>query len=113
MTSALGVTNVSVARAVLLYEDDDVLGGPFFVADFVAGRVIQSRKDLDRLDSPTVTAVSQRLVETLATLHRVDPNAVGLERFDDPTPTRLDSSGDGRGNWELVATAASTPSPAR
>ena len=88
-------------------------GRPVLVADFVAGRVIQSRKDLDRLDSPTVTAVSQRLVET-------SPRSTGSTRTpsassasDDPTPTPLDSSGDGWGNGSWWATAASTPSPAR
>ena len=102
VTSALGVTDVPVARAVLLHEDDDVLGGPFSVADFVAGRVIQFRKDLDRLDAPTVTAVSQRLVETLATLHRVDPNAVGLERFGRPDAYAARQLRRWAGQWELV-----------
>ncbi len=37
VTSALGATDVPVAHAVLLHEDDDVLGGPFSVANFVVG----------------------------------------------------------------------------
>jgi aminoglycoside phosphotransferase (APT) family kinase protein len=102
VTSALGATEVPVATAVVLYEGDDLLGGPFWVGDFVAGRVIQSRVDLDALDDAAVAAVSQRLVEALARLHRVDHLAIGLERFGRPDAYASRQLRRWTGQWELV-----------
>lgn len=79
VTRALGGTDVPVPRAVVLHEEEDVLGSPFAVADFVDGVCIQRREDLDHLDDTTLRACVDRLVTTLATLHSVDPRAVGLE----------------------------------
>jgi aminoglycoside phosphotransferase (APT) family kinase protein len=102
VTSALGATEVPVPRAVVLYEDDDLLGGPFWVAEFAEGSVIQSRVDLDALDDVAVAAVSQRLVEALALIHRVDHVAVGLERFGRPDAYASRQLRRWVGQWELV-----------
>lgn len=106
VTSALGATEVPVPGAVLLCEDDDVIGGPFSVAEFVTGRVIQSRVELDGLDDPTLNAVTPRLLEVLATLHGVDHIAVGLERFGRPDAYASRQLRRWAGQWELVGDRA-------
>jgi aminoglycoside phosphotransferase (APT) family kinase protein len=103
VTSALAGTSVPVARAVVLEEDKGLIGGPFAIAEFVAGRTIQTRAQLDELDDATVDAVTGLLVSVLAALHAVDPVAVGLERFG-----RFDAYAERQlkrwaGQWELVA----------
>jgi aminoglycoside phosphotransferase (APT) family kinase protein len=103
VTSALSGTGVPVARAVALEEDEDLIGGPFAIAEFVAGRTIQTRAQLDELDDATVDAVVGSLVAVLAALHAVDPVAVGLERLG-----RFDAYAERQlkrwaAQWELVA----------
>jgi aminoglycoside phosphotransferase (APT) family kinase protein len=62
-----------------LHEDESVLGAPFTIAEFVDGDCVQSRADLDALADDVVAACVERLVDTLAALHAVDPFAIGLE----------------------------------
>jgi aminoglycoside phosphotransferase (APT) family kinase protein len=105
VTSALQPTDVPVPPAVALCEDTSVIGCPFAIAEFVAGRTVQSRADLDILDDATVESVSLRLVQTLAALHRVDPAAVGLERFARPDAYAKRQVNRWLKQWQLVATA--------
>jgi aminoglycoside phosphotransferase (APT) family kinase protein len=103
VTSALRHTDVPVAPAVALCTDESLLGGPFAVAEFVTGRTLQSRADLDTLDDPTVSALLAQLVETLASLHAVDHVAVGLERFGRPNGYAERQIRRWSGQWSLVA----------
>jgi aminoglycoside phosphotransferase (APT) family kinase protein len=79
VTRALRGTDVPVPSPVLLHEDESVLGAPFTIAEFVDGDCVQSRADLDALADDVVAACVERLVDTLAALHAVDPFAIGLE----------------------------------
>lgn len=105
VTTALAGTDVPVPPAVLFCEDESVLGGPFAVAEFVEGRALRSRDDLAALDDGTVNDLSQRLVETLVALHRVDHIAVGLERFGRPDAYSERQLRRWSGQWDLVGTA--------
>jgi aminoglycoside phosphotransferase (APT) family kinase protein len=102
VTRALWGSGVPVAAAVALCEDESLLGGPFAIAEFVAGRAVQSQVDLDTLDDSTVTTVTARLVETLAALHAVDHVAVGLERFGRPDGYAERQIRRWSGQWALV-----------
>ncbi|WP_459980385.1 phosphotransferase family protein [Nocardioides sp. AN3] len=102
VTAALGATDVPVARAVVLCEDDALLGGPFAIADFVSGRTIQTRRSLEELDDATLAATLRALVDTLARLHRVDHVAVGLERFGRPDAYAERQLKRWSGQWDLV-----------
>ena len=84
VTRALAGTGVPRPPAVVLCEDETLLGGPFAVAEFVDGRSIQHRTDLDALTDPLLERAVVRMVEALATLHRVDHVAVGLGDFGRP-----------------------------
>lgn len=103
VTRALAATPVPVPPAVVLCEDDAVLGGPFAIARFVRGRAIQSRADLDGLDDVAVRDVTARLLEVLAGLHSVDHVAVGLERFGRPDAYAARQLKRWSGQWDIVA----------
>ena len=106
VTSALSAAGIPVARPVLLCEDESVIGLPFAVAEFVRGHAVQSREDLDALDSPLLEATTARLVETLARLHMVDHVAVGLERFGRPDGYAERQVRRWSGQWEIVGDPA-------
>lgn len=102
VTRALRDTGVPVPPAVLLHLDDDVLGSPFAVAEFVDGACVQSRADLDELADDVVHECVVRLAQTLAALHAVEPAAVGLDGFG-----RRDAYAERQvrrwsGQWEIV-----------
>ena len=106
VTRALRRTPVPVPPAVVLDEGEQVLGSPYAVAEFVDGACVQSRSDLDGLDDRTVAICVDRLVETLAALHAVDPVAIGLERHGRPDGYAERQVRRWSGQWELVGSAA-------
>ena len=76
--SALGPTPVPVPVAHALCEDPDVVGAPFYVMSDVAGTPYRTAAELAALGRDRTRAISERMVDTLAALHSVDPAAVGL-----------------------------------
>jgi aminoglycoside phosphotransferase (APT) family kinase protein len=82
--SALAPTNVPVPEPVALCEDPDVLGAPFYLMHFVDGVVLDKPEVLARLDGAAATRCSELLVDTLVTLHDIEPSAVGLDGFGRP-----------------------------
>jgi aminoglycoside phosphotransferase (APT) family kinase protein len=82
--SGLYPTNVPVPRPLLLCEDPDVLGAPFYLMEFVAGTPYRSDKELVSLGTERTTKIADALVDTLVDLHAVDPAAVGLGDFGRP-----------------------------
>ncbi|MBD9728335.1 phosphotransferase family protein [Streptomyces caniscabiei] len=82
--SALHPTEVPVPRPVLLCEDEDVLGAPFYVMDFVEGTPYRTAEQLAPLGPERTRAAVLGLVDTLVELHAVDPAEVGLADFGRP-----------------------------
>ncbi|MBE4736462.1 MULTISPECIES: phosphotransferase family protein [Streptomyces] len=82
--SALHPTDVPVPRPVLLCEDEDVLGAPFYVMDFVEGTPYRTAEQLAPLGPERTRAAVLGLVDTLVELHAVDPAEVGLADFGRP-----------------------------
>ena len=77
--SALGPTDVPVPPAVGLCEDDSVNGDPFYVMGFVDGPILRSKADGDVFPGQEERrAIGERVVDTLAAIHAVDPDEVGL-----------------------------------
>jgi aminoglycoside phosphotransferase (APT) family kinase protein len=109
VTAALKHTDVPVARAVVFHPDESLIGGPFAIADFVAGRTIQTRAQLDALHEAAVADVTDVLLTTLAALHRVDYVAVGLERFGRPDAYAARQLTRWAGQWEMVGADALRP----
>ncbi|HEX2175264.1 MAG TPA: phosphotransferase family protein [Nocardioidaceae bacterium] len=82
--SALGPTSVPVPGTVLLCEDTDVLGAPFYVMEKVTGTPYRYAAELDRLGVERTRQICLQMVDILATLHRIDPAEVGLADFGRP-----------------------------
>ncbi|MGB8943075.1 MAG: phosphotransferase family protein [Streptomyces sp.] len=77
-------TDVPVPTPVLLCEDTDVLGAPFYVMDFVEGTPFRTAEEMAPLGAERTRAAVLGLVDTLVDLHSVDPKAVGLGDFGRP-----------------------------
>jgi aminoglycoside phosphotransferase (APT) family kinase protein len=75
--SALAATNVAVPRMHILCEDPNVIGTPFFVMDFVEGRIFRDPL-LPGMHPSERKAIYDALIEMLANLHKVDWKAIGL-----------------------------------
>jgi aminoglycoside phosphotransferase (APT) family kinase protein len=82
--NALHDTPVPVPEAVLLCEDDDVIGAPFYVMEFVDGTPYRTAEELAAIGPERTRGVVLGLVDTLVALHSVDPAAVGLSDFGRP-----------------------------
>ncbi|MEI5521545.1 phosphotransferase family protein [Streptomyces brasiliscabiei] len=82
--SALHPTDVPVPRPVLLCDDEEVLGAPFYVMDFVEGTPYRTAEQLAPLGPERTRAAVLGLVDTLVELHAVDPAEVGLADFGRP-----------------------------
>ncbi|MFD4609837.1 phosphotransferase family protein [Streptomyces sp. NPDC058440] len=82
--SALHPTDVPVPRTVLLCEDEDVLGAPFYVMEFVEGTPYRTAGQLAPLGEERTRNAVLSLVDTLVELHAVDPAEVGLAGFGRP-----------------------------
>jgi aminoglycoside phosphotransferase (APT) family kinase protein len=76
--SALAGSDVPVAPAVALCEDESVNGAPFYVMGFVEGLVVRECAAGERFDEGQRAAIGRQVADTLTALHAVDPDAVGL-----------------------------------
>ncbi len=81
--SGLNKVNFPVAKAYALCEDADVLGTMFYVMDNVEGRILW---DLTLPDSQPAErrAIYEAKIATLAQLHNVDYEAIGLGDYGRP-----------------------------
>ncbi|WP_109508538.1 phosphotransferase family protein [Nocardioides speluncae] len=102
VTSALAGTPVPVAEAILLHEDDDLLGVPFTVSGFVDGATLRTQADLVPLDDATLAVVVDRMIAALVALHDVDHAAVGLEEFGRPDRYAARQARRWKSQWEIV-----------
>ncbi|MFT3660803.1 MAG: phosphotransferase [Gordonia sp. (in: high G+C Gram-positive bacteria)] len=84
VTSALVDTAVPVARPVAVDRSGEFVGAPCTVVDFVEGRVVRAAADMADWSDDDVTANFEALIRTLADLHAVDYEAVGLADFGRP-----------------------------
>ncbi|MDV9170019.1 phosphotransferase family protein [Streptomyces sp. W16] len=82
--NALHPTNVPVPKPILLCEDDEVLGAPFYVMEFVEGTPYRTADELAPIGPERTRGAVLELVDTLVELHAVDPAEVGLANFGRP-----------------------------
>jgi aminoglycoside phosphotransferase (APT) family kinase protein len=76
--SALGPTDVPVPPTAGLCTDEAVNGAPFYVMDFVDGLVVRDAKAAEQLTPAQRRRAGDSIADTLAAIHAVDPDAVGL-----------------------------------
>ena len=84
VVTALGPTPIPVPMTYLLCEDSGVIGAPFYVMEHVAGTPFREATQLAELGAERTAAIVHRLVDTLAALHDVDVETVGLADFGRP-----------------------------
>lgn len=75
--TALSRTDIPVPRPYLYCEDPGVIGSIFYIVEYVAGRVFW---EADMGETPAVerAAIYDDMNRTLAILHDLDPQAIGL-----------------------------------
>jgi aminoglycoside phosphotransferase (APT) family kinase protein len=76
--SALGPTEVPVARAIGLCDDSQISDRPFYVMEFKNGHVLRSVDDADAIAPNVRPSVSASLIAVLGDLHGLDVDSVGL-----------------------------------
>ncbi len=82
MISALQNTDVPVPRTRGLCTDIEVNGAPFYVMNFVDGHIVRDAAIAESaLTQTTRGKASESLVDTMAKIHAVDLNKVGLNDF--------------------------------
>jgi aminoglycoside phosphotransferase (APT) family kinase protein len=82
--SALQDTGVPVPRTFAMCTDSAVLGADFYVMERCAGTPYRRAAELEPLGPERTRTISERLVDTLAALHAVEPASVGLGDFGRP-----------------------------
>ncbi|CAB4398332.1 APH-domain-containing protein [Rhizophagus irregularis] len=73
-------TNVPVPKVYLLCEDNSILGTPFYVMEFLEGRIFEDVRLLS-LSQEDRYKCWYSAIDTLAKLHSVDYKAIGLENY--------------------------------
>lgn len=79
--SALGGTDVPVPLTFGLCTDETVNGASFYVMSFVEGHIVRDERAASELTEASRSQAGDSLVDTLARLHAVDVDAVGLGGF--------------------------------
>ncbi|QIZ38004.1 phosphotransferase family protein [Saccharopolyspora sp. ASAGF58] len=102
--AALSETDVPVAQPVALCEDPDVLGVPFAVVSYVDGLTMRSADDTQPLPVSHAQRCSHALVDTLASLHAVPHDEIGLNDFGRPSGYLERQVRRWRSQWDRVAT---------
>ena len=83
LISALYPTDVPVARPYALCEDEQVIGSAFYVMEMVEGRTFWNG-ELPDCGPAERKAIYHAMVDALARLHAVEPEAVGLGDYGAP-----------------------------
>jgi aminoglycoside phosphotransferase (APT) family kinase protein len=81
--TALGPSPVPVAQPILFHAERDLIGTPFYLMSFLEGRVF-SDAALPGVAPKERHAIYLAMAETLAQLHAIRPDAVGLSDFGRP-----------------------------
>ncbi|MBX9929023.1 MAG: phosphotransferase family protein [Gemmatimonadaceae bacterium] len=66
-------------RPIAVETSPEILGVPFFVMEFVEGRILRGTRDEPPLTPDVLAATSRAAIETLAALHRIDVQGTGLD----------------------------------
>lgn len=82
--SALADTAVPVPKTYLLCEDDSIIGSMFYVMEHLEGRILWDPLLPEAKTKAERAAYYDAMNETLAALHKVDVNAVGLADYGKP-----------------------------
>lgn len=104
LLTALAPTSVPVPRPYGLCQDPGVIGAPFYAMSWVPGETFRGDAQLAALGGPDAALTTHALVDTLAELHAVDPDRVGLGDFGRPQGFMARQVRRWRRQWEQSRT---------
>lgn len=76
--------NVPVPETVLMCDDMDIIGAPFYVMKRIEGVVLRTADQALALNDSDQIHLSERLIDVLDDLHAIDPVSIGLGDFGKP-----------------------------
>lgn len=82
--SALKDTDVPVPNTFVLCEDDSVIGSMFYVMEYLEGRILWDPSLPEAADKQERGAIFDSMNETMAALHNVNVDSVGLSDYGKP-----------------------------
>jgi len=82
--AAMAGTTVPCPEVLLMCDDPDVIGAPFYIMERVDGEVIRTTDQSAALGVSGTARLSKNLVDVLASLHLIDPASIGLADFGRP-----------------------------
>ena len=82
--TALQGSDVPVPKTYVLCEDDSVIGSMFYVMEYKEGRILWDATLPEAQDKAERAAIYDAMNETMAALHSVDVNKVGLSDYGKP-----------------------------
>jgi len=82
--AALHETAVPVPEMYAVCGDDTVIGAPFYVMELVEGVPYRTAEELSLVGTQRTRRIGERMIDTLADLHDVVPESVGLADFGRP-----------------------------
>ncbi|MEM1153154.1 MAG: phosphotransferase family protein [Pseudomonadota bacterium] len=82
--TALRDTTVPVPRTFVLCEDDAVIGSMFYVMEYMEGRILWDPLLPEAADNTERAAIYDAMNETMAALHNVNVESVGLSDYGRP-----------------------------
>ena len=81
--NALGKTDFPVPKTFLYCEDVEVIGAEFYVMEYFEGHVFEDFTIPDASNAERA-AIYDSMNETIAQLHRIDPDEIGLSDYGKP-----------------------------
>jgi aminoglycoside phosphotransferase (APT) family kinase protein len=81
--TAVAKAGIPVAKTYVLCEDESVIGTPFYIMDYVQGRVFWDQS-LPGMSNAERAAMFDELNRVIAALHQVDYKQIGLEDYGKP-----------------------------
>eukprot|EP00250_Pteridium_aquilinum_P028438 c37154_g1_i1 orf=255-2714(-) len=78
--TALGKTDVPVPKVYCMCNDDSIIGTPFYVMEFMQGRIFTDPGLLE-LSPEDRSAVYHAVAKTLASIHTADVDLIGLGKY--------------------------------
>ncbi len=102
--SALDGSEVPVPKPLALCQDEEVIGAPFYVMDYVDGLILRSREDAGQITPAQAGEISRRFIGMMAAIHGLDYQQAGLGGFGRPEGYLARQLARWQRQWELSAT---------
>ena len=102
--SALSGTNIPVPVPVAFCEDAGIVDAPFYLMRYVPGRVLRTKEQGADVTPEQARELSELVVDTMAAIHGVDVEAVGLSGFGRPDGYMTRQLARWQRQWELSNT---------